>query len=121
MTLYDSPYALIGIFAVLVLILSLVLVFASRILGLNRPDNQKNSPYECGFDAFEDARMQFNIKYYLIAIIFVLFDLEIAFLFPWALIYKSIGIYGLIVMSIFLLILIAGFVYIWKQKALDWD
>ena len=83
------------------------------ILGPNRPDPAKNSPYECGFEAFEDARMKFDVRYYLIAILFILFDLEIAFLFPWAVALKEIGFIGFIDMMIFLVILVLGFAYMW--------
>ena len=91
------------------------------LLGPRRPDQAKNSPYECGFEAFEDARMKFDVRYYLVAILFILFDLEIAFLFPWAVALKQIGLFGLIAMGIFLLILVVGFVYEWKKGALEWD
>jgi NADH-quinone oxidoreductase subunit A len=91
------------------------------LLGPNRPDEAKNSPYECGFEAFEDARMKFDVRYYLIAILFILFDLEIAFLFPWALSLKEIGFIGFIDMMIFLAILVAGFVYMWVKGAIDWE
>ncbi len=91
------------------------------ILGPNRPDQAKNSPYECGFEAFEDARMKFDVRYYLIAILFILFDLEIAFLFPWAVALKEIGFIGFIDMMIFLAILVAGFAYMWIKGAIDWE
>jgi NADH-quinone oxidoreductase subunit A len=91
------------------------------VLGPNRPDAQKNSPYECGFEAFEDARMKFDVRYYLVAILFILFDLEIAFLFPWAVALKDIGATGFWAMMIFLAILVVGFVYEWKKGALDWE
>jgi NADH-quinone oxidoreductase subunit A len=91
------------------------------ILGPNRPDAAKNSPYECGFEAFEDARMKFDVRYYLIAILFILFDLEIAFLFPWAVALKEIGFIGFIDMMIFLAILVAGFAYMWIKGAIDWE
>ena len=91
------------------------------ILGPNRPDAAKNSPYECGFEAFEDARMKFDVRYYLIAILFILFDLETAFLFPWGVALKDIGWPGFIAMGVFLLEFIVGFVYIWKKGALDWE
>ncbi len=91
------------------------------ILGPNRPDAEKNSPYECGFEAFEDARMKFDVRYYLVAILFILFDLEIAFLFPWALALKEVGMAGFIGAVIFLNILVVGFVYEWKKGALDWE
>ena len=91
------------------------------ILGPNRPDAEKNSPYECGFEAFEDARMKFDVRYYLVAILFILFDLEIAFLFPWAAALKEVGIPGFIAAVVFLAILVVGFVYEWKKGALDWE
>lgn len=85
------------------------------ILGPNRPDAAKNAPYECGFEAFEDARMKFDVRYYLVAILFILFDLEIAFLFPWAIALKEIGAVGFWAMMIFLAILVVGFAYEWKK------
>ena len=91
------------------------------ILGPNRPDAAKNSPYECGFEAFEDARMKFDVRYYLIAILFILFDLEIAFLFPWAIVLQEIGVFGLIAMFVFLAILVVGFIYEWMKGALEWE
>jgi NADH-quinone oxidoreductase subunit A len=91
------------------------------LLGPNRPDQAKNSPYECGFEAFEDARMKFDVRYYLVAILFILFDLEIAFLFPWAVALKEIGPFGFWSMMSFLTILVLGFVYMWKKGALDWE
>ena len=93
----------------------------SRLLGVHRPDAEKLSPYECGFEAFEDARMKFDVRYYLIAILFILFDLEIAFLFPWAIVLPDIGFFGFVAMMIFLAILIVGFVYEWKKGALEWE
>lgn len=93
----------------------------SKLLGFNRPDAEKLSPYECGFPAFEDARMQFDVRYYLVAILFILFDLEVAFLFPWAVVVKEIGLFGLIAMLIFLAVLVVGFVYEWKKGALEWE
>ena len=92
-----------------------------RLLGPHRPDSEKNSPYECGFEAFEDARMKFDVRYYLVAILFIVFDLEIAFLFPWAVALDSIGVVGLAAMGVFLLVLVVGFVYEWKKGALEWD
>ena len=91
------------------------------MLGPNRPDAAKNSPYECGFEAFEDARMKFNVRYYLVAILFIVFDLEIAFLFPWAVALPQIGAFGLWSMGIFLLILVVGCIYEWKKGALEWN
>src|SRR3989337_1251355 len=83
----------------------------SRLLGVHRPDTEKLSPYECGFEAFEDARMKFDVRYYLIAILFILFDLEIAFLFPWAVVVNEIGMFGFFSMMLFLGILTVGFIY----------
>jgi NADH-quinone oxidoreductase subunit A len=91
------------------------------IMGPNRPDAAKNSPYECGFEAFEDARMQFDVRYYLVAILFILFDLEIAFLFPWAVSLRDIGPSGFWAMMVFLGILVVGLVVEWKKGALDWE
>ena len=90
-------------------------------LGPQRPNEAKNSPHECGFEAFEDARMKFDVRYYLVAILFILFDLEIAFLFPWAVALKEIGPVGFWAMMIFLAILVVGFAYEWKKGALDWE
>ncbi len=91
------------------------------LLGPHRPDAEKMSPYECGFEAFEDARMKFDVRYYLVAILFILFDLEIAFLFPWAVVLEELGMFGFVSMVIFLGILVVGFVYEWKKGALDWE
>jgi NADH-quinone oxidoreductase subunit A len=94
---------------------------AGFVLGPHKPDAEKLSPYECGFEAFEDARMKFDVRYYLVAILFILFDLEIAFLFPWAVVLEEIGLFGFVSMMIFLAILVVGFVYEWMQGALDWE
>ncbi len=93
----------------------------SRLLGVHRPDSEKLSPYECGFEAFEDARMKFDVRYYLIAILFILFDLEIAFMFPWAIVLQEIGWFGVISMFVFLAILVVGFIYEWMKGALEWE
>ena len=92
-----------------------------RLTGSHNPDSEKLSPYECGFEAFEDARMKFDVRYYLVAILFILFDLEIAFLFPWAIVLQDLGWFGLNAMLVFLGILVVGFVYEWKKGALDWE
>jgi NADH-quinone oxidoreductase subunit A len=92
-----------------------------KLLGPSRPDPAKLSPYECGFEAFEDARMKFDVRYYLVAILFILFDLEIAFLFPWAAVINDIGFAGFMSMMIFLAILTVGFVYEWMKGALEWE
>jgi NADH-quinone oxidoreductase subunit A len=101
--------------------MGMVLLTVGRFVAPNRPDPEKLSPYECGFEAFEDARMRFDVRYYLIAILFILFDLEIAFLFPWAVVLRDIGSFGFWSMMIFLAILIVGFVYEWKKGALEWE
>ena len=93
----------------------------ARLSGAQNPDSEKLSPYECGFEAFEDARMKFDVRYYLVAILFILFDLEIAFLFPWAVALKEIGPAGFWAMMLFLGILVVGFIYEWKKGALDWE
>ncbi len=95
--------------------------FVSRFAGFHKPDAAKTSPYECGFEAFEDARMKFDVRYYLVAILFILFDLEIAFLFPWAVALKDIGAVGFWSVMVFLAILVVGFIYEWKKGALDWE
>lgn len=91
------------------------------VLAPHRPDAEKLSPYECGFEAFEDARMKFDVRYYLVAILFILFDLEIAFLFPWAVVLEEIGAFGFWAMVLFLAILVVGFVYEWMKGALEWE
>ena len=98
-----------------------VLLGLGKLVSPNRPDPEKLSPYECGFEAFEDARMKFDVRYYLVAILFILFDLEIAFLFPWAVVLQDIGWFGFIAMLVFLGILVVGFIYEWKKGALEWE
>ena len=112
------PVILFILVGVLVGVLPQVIGF---VMGPNRPDAAKTSPYECGFEAFEDARMKFDVRYYLVAILFILFDLEIAFLFPWAVSLREIGPTGFWSMMIFLGILVVGFAYEWKKGALDWE
>jgi NADH-quinone oxidoreductase subunit A len=101
--------------------LGLIMLTLGSLVSPSHPDPEKLSPYECGFEAFEDARMKFDVRYYLIAILFILFDLEIAFLFPWAVVLPEIGIFGFWSMMIFLAILIVGFIYEWKKGALEWE
>lgn len=101
--------------------LAMVLLVLGLLLGPHKPNAEKNAPFECGFDAFEDSRIKFDVRYYLVAILFIIFDLEIAFLFPWAIVLDKIGLFGLASMGIFLLILIIGFIYEWKQGALEWE
>lgn len=101
--------------------LGVVLLVVGLLAGPRRPEAEKLAPYECGFEAFEDARMRFDVRYYLLAILFIIFDLEIAFLFPWAVVFKSIGLTALIEMALFLLLLVVGFAYVWKKGALEWE
>ena len=101
--------------------IGLLLLGLGFLIGSGQKDAEKLSPYECGFEAFEDTRMKFDVRYYLVAILFIIFDLEIAFLFPWAVSLDAIGTFGLVAMGIFLLLLVVGFVYEWKKGALEWD
>jgi NADH-quinone oxidoreductase subunit A len=116
-----TPYLPILIFLGFAIGLSCVLVIVPFVLAVNKPDRAKLSPYECGFDPFDDARTRFDVRFYLVAILFILFDLEIAFLFPWALVLKEIGLFGFWSMMIFLGILTVGFIYEWKKGALEWE
>ena len=101
--------------------IGVALILIGNLLGPKRPSVEKLSAYECGFTAFEDARMQYDVSYYLVAIIFIVFDLEIAFVFPWALVFRELGVFGLVEMGVFLSLLVIGFVYAWKKGALEWE
>lgn len=114
-------YVPILIFLGVALAIGVVPLLAGMVLGPRKADSAKDSPYECGFEAFEDSRMRFDIRYYLVAILFIIFDLEIAFLFPWAVALREIGLLGLFAMGIFLTILVVGFIYEWRKGALDWE
>ncbi|HAD25632.1 MAG TPA: NADH-quinone oxidoreductase subunit A [Alphaproteobacteria bacterium] len=114
-------YLPVLIFIGLALVIGLALMLAPFVLAENRPDPEKLSAYECGFEAFDDARMKFDVRFYLVAILFIIFDLEVAFLFPWAVALGDIGLYGFWSMMIFLGILTIGFVYEWKKGALEWE
>ncbi|MCP4075699.1 MAG: NADH-quinone oxidoreductase subunit A [Gammaproteobacteria bacterium] len=114
-------YLPILIFLTVTTLMGSVFIVLGKLLGPSRPDAEKNSPYECGFEAFEDSRMKFDVRYYLVAILFIIFDLEIAFLFPWAIVLDQIGTFGLISMGIFLGVLVIGFIYEWKKGALEWE
>ncbi len=114
-------YLPVLMFIVVGLLVGSVAIMAGFVLGRRRPDPAKLSPYECGFEAFEDSRTKFDVRYYLVAILFIIFDLEIAFLFPWAVALHRIGVFGLAAMGLFLTILVVGFVYEWKRGALEWE
>jgi len=116
-----AEYFPILLFILVGLAVGVAPVVLGALLGPHRPDPEKLSPYECGFEAFEDARMKFDVRYYLIAILFILFDLEIAFLFPWAVVINEIGWFGFVSMMVFLGILVVGFVYEWMKGALEWE
>jgi NADH-quinone oxidoreductase subunit A len=116
-----QSYIPILIFMGVALGLGVLLIVLGRVLGPYRPDRDKLSPYECGFEAFEDTRMKFDVRYYLVAILFIIFDLEIAFLFPWAVALGDIGMFGFVAMMIFLAVLVVGFIYEWKRGALEWE
>src|SRR5438105_10060883 len=116
-----AEYFPILLFLVVGALVGVVPMVLGKLLSPNRPDPEKLSPYEFGFEAFEDARMKFDVRYYLVAILFILFDLEIAFLFPWAVVLPEIGFAGFVAMMIFLAILVVGFIYEWKKGALEWE
>nr|WP_246606648.1 NADH-quinone oxidoreductase subunit A [Lysobacter antarcticus] len=101
--------------------IGVALLVVGHLLGPKRPSLAKLSPYECGFEAFEDARMQFDVRYYLVAIQFIIFDLEIIFLVPWATVFRDLGVVGLVEMGIFVSMLLLGFIYVWKKGALEWE
>ena len=116
-----NEYAPIFIFILIALAMGVLPLALTVLVAEQHPDSEKLSPYECGFEAFEDARMQFDVRFYLLAILFVVFDLETAFLFPWAVVLKDIGIFGFVEMMLFLVVLLVGYVYAWKKGALQWE
>jgi NADH-quinone oxidoreductase subunit A len=116
-----SNYLPVLMFVVIALAMAVIVIGLGFFLGPRRPDSAKLSPYECGFEAFEDSRMKFDVRYYLVAILFIIFDLEIAFLFPWAIVLDQIGLFGFAAMAVFLGILVIGFIYEWKKGALEWE
>ena len=116
-----ANYLPVLLFLIVASVVGVGLLVAGKLLSPHRPNQRKLSPYECGFEAFEDNRMKFDIRYYLVAILFIIFDLEIAFLFPWAVALDEIGIFGFLAMIIFLLVLVVGFVYEWMKGALEWE
>lgn len=122
-----EQYLPVLLFILVGIAVGIVPLVLGYVLGPNRPDAAKNSPYECGFEAFEDARMKFDVRYYLISILFILFDLEVAFLVPWATIFgeivstDSVKVFGFIEMLVFIVILVVGYAYAWAKGALDWE
>ena len=116
-----NNYLTIIIFLAIALILSIGFIVLNFALSPKNPDPEKLSAYECGFEAFDDSRMEFDVRFYLVAILFIIFDLEIAFLFPWAITLGNIGYFGFFSMMLFLFILTIGFIYEWKKGALDWE
>ena len=120
-TLVLAEYPPTLLFLIVATGIGVALIVIGNVLGPKRPTAEKLSPYECGFAAFEDARMQFDVRYYLIAILFIVFDLEIAFVFPWALVFRELGVFGLAEMGVFLALLVIGFAYVWKKGALEWE
>jgi NADH-quinone oxidoreductase subunit A len=109
------------IFMAIGVAVGILLLVLGSLLGPRKPNDAKLSPYECGFEAFEDTRMKFDVRYYLVAILFIIFDLEIAFMFPWAVGLREIGMFGFLSMVVFLTILVVGFIYEWKKGALEWE
>ena len=116
-----ASYAPVLIFLVIAGVFGIVLLALGFAFGRGRKDARKLAPYECGFEAFEDTRMRFDVRYYLVAILFIIFDLEIAFLVPWAVALDRIGVAGIAAMGIFLAVLVVGFIYEWRKGALEWD
>ena len=116
-----ANYLPILLFIIIGILFGMAPIAIGKLLSTSRPDPEKNSPYECGFEAFEDSRMKFDVRFYLVAILFIIFDLEIAFLFPWAVALNEIGMFGFMAMVIFLAILVIGFIYEWKKGALEWE
>ena len=116
-----AQYLPILIFLCVSTIIGVVLVILGNLLGPRRPDSEKLSPYECGFEAFEDSRTKFDVRYYLVAILFIIFDLEITFFLPWALTLDKLGMFGVAAMSVFVIELVIGYFVIWKRGALEWE
>ena len=118
---FINNYFSIILFLLIALVVSFAFIFVNFLFSPKNPDPEKLSAYECGFEPFSDSRMEFDVRFYLVAILFIIFDLEIAFLFPWAISLGKIGLLGFISMMIFLIILTVGFIYEWKKGALDWE
>lgn len=116
-----SQYLPILVFIIIALALGCVMLGAGALLSPHRPDSEKNSPYECGFSPFESSRIPFDVRFYLVALLFIIFDLETAFFFPWALVLRKLGWFGFSAMALFLSLLVIGFIYEWKRGALEWE
>ena len=116
-----SSYLPVVIFIAVAMVVGLALIVAPFLVAYRNPDPEKLSAYECGFNAFDDARMKFDVRFYLVSILFIIFDLEVAFLFPWAVSFGQIGLFGFWSMMVFLGVLTVGFIYEWKKGALEWD
>jgi NADH-quinone oxidoreductase subunit A len=114
-------YLPIVIFIGICVAIGVALMASAFIIAIHRPDPEKVSAYECGFEAFDDARMRFDVRFYLVALLFIIFDLEVAFLFPWAISLKEVGVFGFWSMMVFLAVLTVGFIYEWRKGALEWD
>ena len=116
-----QDYLPLVIFIGLAFAICAALLFAPFVIAVRKPDPEKVSAYECGFDAFDDARMKFDVRFYLVSLLFIIFDLEVAFLFPWAIAFTDIGLFGFWSMMVFLAILTVGYIYEWRKGALEWD
>ena len=116
-----ADYLPILIFMFVALAISCLFVLANFLVAVNNPDPEKNSAYECGFEQFGDSRMKFDVRFYLVTLLFIIFDLEVAFLFPWAVVLDHIGFEGYLAMAVFIFVLLIGFIYEWKKGALEWD
>lgn len=120
-----NQYVPILIFVIIAILMSCAILLGSKIIsfftGVNKKSDEKLSPFECGFEPFEDARMKFDVRFYLVAILFIILDLEVAFLFPWAVVFTKVGWYGFAAMGVFLFLLLIGFAYEWKKGALEWE
>ena len=116
-----QAYLPLVVFIAIALVIGLALLIVPFIVAYQQPDPEKLSAYECGFNAFDDARMKFDVRFYLVAILFIIFDLEVAFLFPWAVAFKEVGLFGFWSMMVFLGVLTIGFIYEWKKGALEWE
>ena len=116
-----NAYLPLVVFIAVAAVIAGALLIAPFLVAYKSPDPEKLSAYECGFNAFDDARMKFDVRFYLVSLLFIVFDLEIAFLFPWAISLDSIGLFGLAAMGVFLAVLVVGFIYEWKKGALEWD